>query len=456
MKIRTQILLVFLPVFMVLGGLLGGIIYFLEGKQLEWARHQELQAYGISLAELLGDEFEDAQKQKLTADAEEALQTVLNWRRLHVIAITDLAGAHVKWQAGKELLPGGLGNLSAEILESTRQNGSYVSDVLTSEDGEVAVHRVYSILTDPQGAEIGVLVVEANALWVTKKWQETEDTVWWVVVGTFVVGILFALLVSAGIRSGFRQLERTADGVLEGRENSVGHVEHAQGDSIIREISDLSHTFQTMGAVLLEQGERVKKSIVEAEQFRTEEDLAELLQQETYGNKSVQTRWIEAAAGIYGGGEGYVMELLEHAGGVYGILARMSEGGKLQRLSEGGAMLEYWKVRMREVGVVAATEEVVSLFKPQELQILTVSEGMDSYRKGTLNSQGDILWENQKIESSDWIGIYHFTHEVDSLVESVMSSFQKISLLDVMKDFEKVFPVEASGVLILYRTNQID
>src|SRR5690606_6594080 len=101
MKIRTQILLVFLPVFMVLGGLLGGIIYFLEGKQLEWARHQELQAYGISLAELLGDEFEDAQKQKLTADAEEALQTVLNWRRLHVIAITDLAGAHVKWQSGK-------------------------------------------------------------------------------------------------------------------------------------------------------------------------------------------------------------------------------------------------------------------------------------------------------------------------------------------------------------------
>lgn len=285
MNIRTQNILTIAPVFLFVSVAVGALRYQMSSNDLVWGFKEEASAIAVSAAAHLSAEG----SREILAGGEESgeqltryIQGIFSWEKAKAVFAYDSKGSLIfNFTPGitPENKPGlRTGPVPENHMREVLAGKHVVSEIQNErEAGDVLF--AYSPLRDSSGAVLGVLGIETDARAVREKLAHILTGVVWGSVAMLFLGVSVALIISGIIKSRIALLNRAADAV------AAGNFGRILRNGSIREINDLSNTFNTMNSILRDNSEKSKRSVAESELCRKPEDLIEVFNRSFLGEK---------------------------------------------------------------------------------------------------------------------------------------------------------------------------
>jgi len=271
MRFRTQILLAFVPMFVLLGAAGETVRAWLENRELRWGLEEEVSSLSVSIAEFLRDR-PLATKEGSAAPGSNAR----NWE-VSLNDITRHSQARRIWLFGADGRKVVQGWSVAPVDQSPQAISKDCLSRLATEPwamgpmttrGEETTVAAYARLRTARGETTGYLAVEIGAEeYVGALAQEKRK----IITGTAVsllAGLVAMALLVVPVTRGARDLCTSADRARE------GHPLAPPGSRFIRDIDELGETFRTMGTLQNEAMDKARRILVENEQLRAPADLA--------------------------------------------------------------------------------------------------------------------------------------------------------------------------------------
>ena len=265
MKIRTQNMLAIVPLFLGLAGLIGALMYVVQYRELIWGLDEEATSIAVAAAH----HMEAATIRNADADADwkqilKDLLKLLDGERAQRITLLsdDLDVLYDSADGPDTVRP----ILLSPALQSRMEARSFAATPV-QQDERGHYMMAFSPVRDDQGTA-AILMVETSAEGLAAHKERMARDIRLIILVTALIGVLLAWLISRIISRRIISLTRAAAAVGAGRYDQP----HEVGG--VQEINDLSNTFTTMSRVLSEIVARTRRAVVEAEQFRTDDDLA--------------------------------------------------------------------------------------------------------------------------------------------------------------------------------------
>ena len=323
MTIRGQNLLFLVPVFLVAGLLIGGLKWAADTNTLEAGGKEQIRTFAVALREFLEARERLSANRGLASIQPEILKRDLN----RVQQLFDLREPEVTTSAISKLFwpeasssagapgvvilhpdsrepvfsyaPEGFQDISHRVKEITqargvmaeaREEGLYLSDFnasLNSPDNLWAL----AILKNQDGEEYGILGVQYDGSWIQNEMRASVVEIGIGILVSALAGIIIALFLSSILSRTLQNLteaaSRAADGDYDVRIRS----------GLIEEFNDLGNTFRTMTSLLYDTLDRIRKTLIEQEQFRNTDDLMATFRSNAYGTVAIEEDWMEAHMG---------------------------------------------------------------------------------------------------------------------------------------------------------------
>lgn len=268
MRIRSQIVAALVPLFVGLSLVTGGVMYYLQSKELEWGLHEEASSIAVVTARFL-----DGETISRIMAGNVPNENVCNLlrqitlsgraRRLTVFAAQDL----------KQLLDVTTSNSVSRafrVLPSTATQLAVQPFVIGSiEKGKEGSRYLttYASIRNSNGDLAGILASETTADILQSRRGELFQSLLVSITSSALLGLLLALVISTLITRKLANITKAVSSV------EAGFYDHKATAGIIDELNDLENTFDTMRSVLKEAVSKIWRTIIETEQFRTKEDL---------------------------------------------------------------------------------------------------------------------------------------------------------------------------------------
>jgi len=329
MNIRWQNIIAIVPLFVAVGVTGGWLRIRSEERELVWGLHQEAEAAAVGIAaHISGERWEElnAAGWKPEASFERSISRVLNLTRVRQVFLADQTGKQILYQRNAIGTDPRKPLIVSDAIAAL-SGGPTTSNIFSEASGRESLFS-YAIVKSLDGRPQGIVGVELGAEDYSKQWAASFRETVWFCAGVTALGLLAALFVAKIIRSKVAHLtdasERLANGEYDLRLQP----------GVIREVNDLASTFNTLGSVLGEIVTKTKRSLIEAEQFRTEEDL-----QSTYRSEFYPSVWRESQkhqfTGFLANDEcvGDFFEVIETAQGTYALLGRVDADTISERMA---------------------------------------------------------------------------------------------------------------------------
>jgi HAMP domain-containing protein len=258
MRIRSQIMLATIPIFLIMGLIAGGANYKAQLQELNWSMEERLRALTVCLTLMVRDEHVQAPKGDANFDPLPHIATIND---LLVLSIWDDSGKVLySWSTPKtrsEPIPLPSGSPAASSFTILRREDSPGSLTFIASQG----------FTLPSGkkALLGISLDGTPILTRSRGFLRHITTI---SLAAVLFGLLSSWFLGWLITRPVHQLGTAANLVAMG--NFSQHIE----ESPVREINDLTNTFNTMSNVLDGVLHRSKRNLIESEMFRTPTDMA--------------------------------------------------------------------------------------------------------------------------------------------------------------------------------------
>ncbi len=267
MRIRLQILLGVAPVFLVLGLVVGALNYTTGLEETRLALREEVYTLTVSLSEFLSSERVRLVLSDPTAARgllQEPLMRLMQDNPIRHIALRPLDRRQSSAEFGEVLE-------SRPDLLGSRAGLEAQGDILFSlviEPGGQHIVRALAPLHD-SGSPFGLLILDIDAT----RAVEAERTILMhslaFLFGILGCGILVSVIAGRLVTGAASQLNQATEVVAS------GSYDWRVQPSRLREFNDLGNTFNTMTSLLEEILSKTKRAVIEGEQFRRPEDLAD-------------------------------------------------------------------------------------------------------------------------------------------------------------------------------------
>jgi len=258
MKIRSQIMLATIPIFLIMGLIAGGANYKAQLQELNWSMEERLRALAVCLTLMVRDEHLQPPEGDATFDPLPHIATIND---LLALTIWDSSGkALYSWTTPKtrsEPIPQPTGSLTESAFTLLRRNESRGSLNFIATQGFT--------LPSGQRALLGISLDGTPILTRSRGFLRHIATI---SLAAVLFGLLSSWFLGWLITRPVEQLGTAANLVAMG--NFSQHIE----ESPVREINDLTNTFNTMSNVLDGVLHRSKRNLIESEMFRTPMDMA--------------------------------------------------------------------------------------------------------------------------------------------------------------------------------------
>jgi len=297
MKIRTQNILATFPLFAGLAALIGALMYYVQYRELVWGLEEESTSIAVALAEFIEKERipgllagEPAEQQQWTSEA----LRVLRWGRARAIAVLDVDGRtvqDVRPDPSENGIPVHEWTVPPSVETALRAGGYAPSPMMTGVLGERFMQGFAPLLAE-DGEWAGSIAVEITADHVPAHLALVLREGKWVLA----VSVLLGLFLAVGISNLLSQRIHALTLAAQKLERSSVVEQPAPGR--VQEINDLGNTFSTMGSVLNDVVAKTRRSVVEAEQFRTDSDLARAFAESLMPSVDVRTEALRGEAGL--------------------------------------------------------------------------------------------------------------------------------------------------------------
>ncbi|MCB1138454.1 MAG: methyl-accepting chemotaxis protein [Leptospiraceae bacterium] len=324
MTIRLQNLLFLVPVFLIAGLLIGGLKWAADTTTLESGGREQIRTFAVAIQEFLQAREQNGQKKGLASIDPDALQRDLSRVQqlfdLREPEITTSSISRLLWpdetsRAGAPGLvimdPSGDEIIFASAPESFPGDIGEAALLQVSEKGAMALIRntevwipdfsaslyspeqlwAFTSLKNDEGKEFALLGVQYDGTWIR---NEVRASIIEIVIGILVAvlaGIVISLFLSFILARSIRGLTEAASRAAE------GDYEVRIKKGIIEEFNDLGNTFRTMTSLLYDTLDRIRKTLIEQEQFRNTDDLMATFRARAYETVDVEEDWMEARMG---------------------------------------------------------------------------------------------------------------------------------------------------------------
>lgn len=279
MKIRTQTIYAFVPLFLFVSGAVGALQYQISKNDMLWGLNEEAGALAVATAAHLdGERIEGFLRTDSTdslADNELVLRRILSWGVAQKVSIYGSDG-----KKALLLSETAIGNNPAipparhdSLLDGATQSAAkgepyFVSPVL--EEGKRGEHIVaYAPVFDARGSAAAFVEVLIDAGTYSQTLQNILVQSIWNSAALLLVGIALALLLARIINSKISQLTAGVKSLVTGSSQPL------TGENSIQEIDDLANTFSTMKSILDDNAARLENIPVESRLSRKNTDIVE-------------------------------------------------------------------------------------------------------------------------------------------------------------------------------------
>ncbi|MEM8994528.1 MAG: hypothetical protein AAGF23_07020 [Acidobacteriota bacterium] len=305
LRIGTQSALLILPLFLGLSWASSTMSFRAIKTELLWGFEEEALALAVSTAAFLGAD----EVATLAAGDDERrapLRALRQWGQLRTLAVLDAAGDPLTPLIGDEESP-----VTPRPQLAVEAPEPHLGDIVTR-NGERFLTAFAPLAADGEQPAAWVRV-ETGVEDYFADLAAYRRSAWTQVAGSVGLGALAVVLLTGLIAPRLRQLVDAARGVRHGRYDAELQ------DSAVCEINDLVGTFRTMTSVLGESVDKARRAVVDHEQFRSWNDIADAWVRDVLPSSPLDAGDVELAAAL---GPGAPPDRCLHLSGVPAVDTR--------------------------------------------------------------------------------------------------------------------------------------
>lgn len=474
MRIRTQILLAILPLFLFLGLVSSALMVHAERRELRWGIREEAASVAAATAEFLdGDRYRDLAARGaaglVPSDWRLAFERILARNQAKRISGMSADGRRVLFSVPASGAPssgaGGSAGADPPGFRAAVAAGRCFVAELPPAPGRPAVLAGFAPIRDPKGKRVGVLEVET----VRGGYAAATRRLGWCVAAISGSVLLLGLLVATAL-SGLvtREVEALTDTVVEVQ---GGNLDMESQSGHIQEVSDLANTFNTMTDVLRDVLSRTRRALIEGEQFRTDADLARVYLEQCcpplradLGGVRVAARRVgpgsaalAAPAGKDAAPTGAFYTAFEAVPGEYCAAAgRVKASGKLESAIEASAVAAHLRRAVGEQAPEAALADLAEQFSLESLECLYWRTGADAADGWNLMASAPLTRRSVPLHLHVAIVLHPFEGDTAALIDRYARAFAALPPEELLEDLAAALPTTASGSLMVVKAATSD
>ncbi|MEJ2144778.1 MAG: hypothetical protein P8020_06525 [Acidobacteriota bacterium] len=268
MRIRLQILLGVAPVFLVLGLVVAALNYTTRREETYLALREDVYTLTAAMTEFLSSDTVRAElgsTRSVSTPFGESLQRLMKENPIERIVLRSLDPKQAPIEFGDLPEPATMSESPHSTMEA--RNSVLFSPILDHPGGDSFIRAMAPLRTAAGPFGLLTLDIDANAVVRGQHTILLESLAF--LVGILSCGLLVSWTAGRLVTRGVERLSKATDVVAS------GCYDWRVQPGWLRELNDLSNTFNTMTSLLEEILSKTKRAVIEGEQFRRPEDLAD-------------------------------------------------------------------------------------------------------------------------------------------------------------------------------------
>lgn len=448
MRVRSHIAAAIVPLFLGLSIVTGALTYHLQVKELTWGLDEESTSIAVSAARLI-----DGAAVRRIAAGEEALEApvrdqfrrILAWGRARRLTLLAGADLRVLVDVFDGDSPGAGVATPSPAVAAALERQPFVSGTPAKGAGGALTLTAFAPVRDAAGALLGILAVETRADTFASRRDAVLRSVLISLCAATLLGLLLAVLISRMIT---RRLSDLTDRV---RQVETGGEVPGPGTGIIDEVNDLVNTFDTIQSVLGEVLAKTRRTLIETEQFRTEEDLMGAYLVEFQGPARTTVSGLDAAGSLFGRRPtGSFFGVWDLPGGGCAFVGTVGEQGLVERTVAGAAALAHLRQASRNGAVGPALASTAELFPGLACEGASWGDrGADVVRWSLGGEGGAGKCARVDLQSGATVVLHTMGAPADGRIDAYVGQFRRLSPDALLGEVVTIVDEGLGGALLL-------
>jgi hypothetical protein len=364
-RIATQIVGGILPVFVGLATLGLVLNYYLAARELTRNQQTEAGALAVTIANFIraDDWAKIAAGRPAATELPAALERIARWQILRQLTLRDARDGRIVFAYPASASPPDAPPLASVLAELAREP-LLVS--LPGRGNNSAPMLAYAPIRGPAGEIAAVVTVAPDRA----RYDQARRDLLWRRLGQSGGVALFGLGVSLALALFLsREIRALAASIRH-----IGTPAFAEAHrTVIQEVDELGNTFSVLHHVLDEVRARTRRTLVDAEMFRTEADLARVFAAESPTAWQLTLGAVElyAVGTGWNAASGFVRAACAPAGGGVAFFGRVAETDPLAAVLQGSAAGSYLLRAAETQPLAALLPAAVERFSLPEIQAVS-------------------------------------------------------------------------------------
>lgn len=444
MRIKTQIMSALIPLFAGFALVMGGLLYYLQMREINWGLREEASSVAVTCARFASggrigadgvvDPAVAAGMRKIVAGGKvrSIVMFSADGRRNLLIYPTGV-------KSYERLLPPA-GYVDVALDEACR-----IGNVMT-EHG-VDTLPAWAPVRGADGKLAGVVAVETDAEVLSDTRDELLRFLFVPLAGSILLGLVLALVISGLLTRRLAVLTRAVARV-EG-----GKYDEQPDDGMVEELNDLVNTFETMRSVLKEVVSRRWRAVIEGEQFRTEDDLMCVFKARFQAPLSVSICGMDVSARLMGCRPvGAFFGAWEADGAGFAMIGKVKAEGVMEQTRISSAAETFIRHGIGKGNVQATIETAADMFDMAVCRLVRWTQGAGRMESWTLDT-GAKRWVREELEMKPSLTMAFSTldkHD-DERIRAYLNRYSQLALSDLARELGSIVDARDGGAMLLLR-----
>jgi len=451
MRIRSQIVTAIVPLFVGLSLVTGGIMYYLQTKELEWGFHEEASSIAVVTARFLDDKnLQQASDSSTVKPVNEIISALFKKimragraRRFVVFSsqdqrlLYDVATSNSVSQ-NMQIPPYVMTKLSNQpFVIGSIKKGKGNSEYLTT----------YASIRNLKGEMTGILAVETTADTVQLRRGELLQSLLISMTCAAILGLILTLVISRLITKRLANLTEAVSNV------ETNYFDQKASIGIIDELNDLENTFNTLRSVLKEVLSKIWRTTIETEQFRTKEDLMCAFKTEFQSPVRKTICDVEAVGTLLGCrpmGSFFGIEELQDCG--YAVAGKIAESEIMEQTETASAALAFITQSIKNSDISTALNLVSSLFDLTRCECVIWEKAASKVMLWSLDKDSR-QWQQKTVTLLNGVTLVFHTMDtcIDQRIRIYVDEFKHLPQEALMREIRMIVDEKLGGALLMIR-----
>lgn len=431
MKIKYNNFLIITPIFFAIAFVISMLNYSNEKNEIMWGVKEEASSIGIASTIFIENMIKTEELTSLRDRLLMHFNRIKRYNQAKRFYITN---------DKKVLIDSDENNLKAKIIKPNEfRDKDFILSEIYNRD-EINLIDIY-LPIKKDGKVKAILTVEIDVSDVSKELSESINEMVITIILITLIGIFVSILLSNIVIKKIASLSRVANSIAMGNYSENINV------GTIREFSDLGDTLNTMKSIMQEILFKTKNSIIEEEQFRSEDDLLKTYGKVFLTSKIEKSENVEFSIDKIGEVEvGNFFNIISNSENIFCFFGRVeSKEDSLSSAIHVSSLNEYLSKRFI-YDDINYLNKAIDIFKIKELTLIHVNREIKLY------TYSDNKLSVKRVDFENRVIFFHtFDKKIDREIEIYLKNYNFLTIDELSSDLRELLKTQ-NGILVLLKS----